>query len=190
MNNNEIKILLAILIIFILILITYIKSPTNLTQNSENSPFVGSQSKFEKIDCSSQTVYSSNDTQCSLICKSPNVYISKNGICVNALVNQSEITENKCSPEKGVLAYIVGDPQFGKSSIFCLSIDVGIQPNDTSKPNIICRNGNIDINYVKSFPEIKNCKCKTDEFLAKFKPTSTIREHAMCIDKKLINLFN
>lgn len=179
-----------ILIIFIFIILKYITSTQNLKLNNENIKLSGNQTKFQKKDCSVQTVYSTNDIQCSLMCLSPNVYISKNGVCVNALVNKSSIIENKCSPEKGVLSYIVGDPQFGKSSILCLSIDIGIQPNDPMKNNIICKDGNIDINYVKSFPNIKNCKCSDDDFPAVIHATSNTRKHVTCLNKKLKNLFN
>lgn len=189
MNNTEIKILLIILIVFIFILIKYILSTQNLESNNEITKLPGTQSKLTKKDCSIQTVYSTNDIQCSLICQSPNVYISKNGICVNALINTSSVVENKCSPEKGVLAYIVGDPQFGKSSILCLSIDIGIQPNDTSKNNIICKNGNIEINYIKSFPDVNNCKCLGDDFPAIISATSTTRKHITCVNNKLKNMF-
>lgn len=190
MINIEIKVLLIALIIFIFVLIRYVSSTSNLNSNNEVTKLPGNQSKFAKKDCSVQTVYSTNDTQCSLICQSPNVYISKNGICVNALVNTSSVIENKCSPENGVLAYVVGDPQFGKSSILCLSIDIGIQPNDPTKSNIMCKNGSIDINYVKSFPEINNCKCAKDDFPAIIHASSTIRKHITCTNKSLEILFS
>lgn len=162
---------------------------SNFSNHKTNIVFPGTQSKITKKDCSIQNVYSTNDLQCSTICQPPNVYISKNGICVNALVNQSEVTENQCSPEKGVLAYIVGDPQFGKTSILCLSIDTGIQPDNPEKENIICADGTISIDYVKSFPDVSNCKCEPNKFPAIIDSTSTIRKHAICINNNLNKLF-
>lgn len=188
MYNTTIKILLLIIIIILFVLIKYILKLSNFTNDPQNIIFPGSQSKIPKKDCSIQNVYSTNDMQCNIICQPPNVYISKNGICVNALVTQSEITQNECSPEKGVLSYIVGDSQFGKTSILCLSIDTGIQPDNPKGQNKICTNGNIDINYIKSFPEISNCECEPNNFPAIIEATSTIRKHATCVNSILNKL--
>ncbi|KAE9525830.1 hypothetical protein AGLY_014056 [Aphis glycines] len=89
-----------------------------------------------KHDCSVEIVYSTNDYQCSRLCRGPGKYFSKNGACVNSIlknVNEAEV-QTGCDPKSGLLAYIVGDAQFGAVRLQCLSVDPGVRPDDMNKP--------------------------------------------------------
>lgn len=145
--------------------------------------FPGSQNSALKHDCDVEVIYSINDRQCSRICKPPGTYVSKNGICVNMLAFNHQAVENECDPEKGVLAYLVGDPQLGRTNLLCLSIDPGIQPDDINDRNIICTNGTVKggINYVKSFPQLKSCTCGEGMILTFISNTSSIRSRGICV---------
>jgi len=143
-----------------------------------------------KVNCDEFTVYSMTDDQCSAICLDDQSFRTKNGVCVNSLIFKSTDIENKCSSKDGLIAYLTGNTQFGKTDSICLSVDPGIRPDDIKEPNIICRNGEIDINYNDAFPVIKNCKCiNKDDILIVVPNTSTIRAHGICVDKEMRSLF-
>lgn len=140
-----------------------------------------------KRNCNSETIYAMDDAQCSNICKSPGVFRVNNGRCVNALALDSENpANNDCNPKQGVLAYLVGDPQLGRTQLICLSVDLGIQPDSSNLPNILCKNGDIDINYLETMPQLSQCKCSDDKILAIIPNNKTIRTHGQCVDKSLL----
>ena len=181
-----------ILIIFVTLLISNVAveqcrdAKKRRSGIDELRSLLSSQTQFIKRDCDLETVYSMDDHQCSVICKTSNAtFRSKNGVCVNSLIFESAGVENECLPKNGVLAFLVGDSMFGKSKMLCLSIDIGIQPDSIKKPNILCKNGSIDIDYVKSFPQLKDCKCDSDKILAIVESTSVIRTHGVCVSKNV-----
>lgn len=181
------------LILMILILIVYLSSQlSDIEMDSKNVLFSGTQSQTMKRDCDKETVYSVEDYQCDVICKHTGIFISKRGVCVNNLAihaDDHEADHNKCDPKKGVLAYLTGNSQFGNTNMICFSIDVGIQPDDVEKSNILCEGGSIDIDYVKSFPQLYNCKCPENNILTTISRTSTIRLHGVCTSSKLEPIF-
>lgn len=150
----------------------------------------GAQDEAMRRDCDLETVYSMDDAQCRNVCKTHGTYRTKNGRCVNVLVFETNSVQNKCSARDGVLAYLVGDPTFGKTKTVCLSVDLGIRPDRSDKENIICKDGTIDIDYVKTFPQLKDCKCKNDKILGLIESTRTIRTHGVCMDNKLLQIMN
>lgn len=147
------------------------------------------QIKSELKDCENEIIYSVSNDQCNRICKHNNFYLSQNGICVNSIMVNSHVEENECNPERGVLAYLLGNSEIGTAKLFCISSDLGIQSNDLSKKNIICDGGEIDINYHKEFPLLRNCKCKNDEFLSIIAATDIIRRHGICIKNEMKPLY-
>lgn len=156
-----------------------------------------------RSNCDVETVYSMTDSHCQQICStyniqdgsSGNIYVSRHGICLNSKTVQRQddtaAKENECNPKNGVLAYVTGDTQFGTLRHYCLSIDIGIQPNDgsTTDGNILCRNGEIDIDYTRAFPQLSNCKCADNEFLAIVPGTSTIRAHGTCVNNSARRIY-
>lgn len=148
-----------------------------------------------RSNCDVETVYSMNDDHCRQVCSTFNIddgtdnntYVSRHGVCLNmkTIQLQSDIaaTANECNPKNGVLAYVTGNTQFGNLRHYCLSIDIGVQPDDGSSTaaNTLCLDGTIDIDYTKSFPQLSNCKCKDDEFVALIPGTSTIRSRGACV---------
>lgn len=162
----------------------------NKNRNGKEPIFNGSQNELLRYDCDVETIYSMDDSMCASLCRPPNIFHAKNGQCVNILTfNHTEAIDN-CNPQYGLVAFIVGDPQLGTAKSFCLSIDLGIQSDTSFNDNKICENGVIDINYLKSFPQIINCTCKDLETQNKFiiPSTNVVREHALCASKNFLDL--
>ncbi|KAE9521747.1 hypothetical protein AGLY_017858 [Aphis glycines] len=139
-----------------------------------------------KHDCSVEIVYSTNDYQCSRLCRGPGKYFSKNGACVNSIlknVNEAKV-QTGCDPKSGLLAYIVGDAQFGAVRLQCLSVDPGVRPDDMNKPNKILFGGTVSINYLEKFPDFTEGKCNNPKHVIVAIPnTSTIRSTGICVPK-------
>ncbi|KAI5630611.1 pif-3 [Venturia canescens] len=166
----------------------FLQSLSSINTKKNNVEFPGSQQEIVKRDCDEEMVYSVDDMQCDKICKGPNLFRVKNGACVNSLAIDIEHPLNVCDPKKGVLAYLLGDPQFGTAKSTCLSIDMGIQPDD-GRNNIMCLNGTIKIDYTKKFPQLEDCHCRSGDKLIIIPSTSTIRAHGICVAKALSNLY-
>lgn len=144
---------------------------------------------YSKRDCDLETIYSINDFQCNLICKPPNLYVSKNGACVNSLILDQHTPENKCDAKNGVIAHLIGDPQLGTAKFYCLSIDSGIQLTDDNFTNLMCKNGKININYITEFPQLKQCSCPQNKSLIIIPSTNTIRQHGVCVANTLLPIY-
>lgn len=142
------------------------------------------QTILQKHNCDVETIYSFTDQQCDAVCSNVGSYVSKHGVCVNVLAFQTSQVENTCDPKRGVLAYLTGNSQFGSVSLRCLTIDDGIQPSDLTKPNIFCTNGTIDIDYLTSYPQLANCKCRDGDVLAMIANTNAVRGHGVCVNEK------
>lgn len=192
-NTNYYSIyFVLILIVFILLLLVDVTKlrKTSDTDDKINQSFetsmLGSQTQTIKRNCDIELVYSMDDNQCNNICfTDKSTFRSKNGVCVNSLVFEMTTVENKCSAKDGVLAFLIGDPMFGRTKMLCLSIDPGIQPDSTSKPNVICQNGSIEIDYVKGFPQLRDCKCWPGDTLAIIEATSVVRQRGVCVAENL-----
>lgn len=146
---------------------------------------MGNQEIFQKVDCNSYKVYSFTDDDCSKQCRDNN-FISMHGVCTK---NSTTIT-NKCDIKNGYLEFLEGDPELGTLNSICLSIDPGIQLNNSDQTNIICEGGEIDIDYTKSFPNVNQCKCSDSKIPILIENTSSVRKHAVCVDKNMIDVFN
>lgn len=157
----------------------------NLNKINYTDQFLGSQENVPKVDCISNNVYSFSNDDCEKQCLGSN-FISLKGICLTENKNISK----KCDSEKGLLEFIEGDAKFGKIKKICLSIDPGIQANDENQKNLICEDGKIDINYNISFPNVKNCVCEEGKIPILIDNTSSIRKHAVCMNKELSPIFN
>lgn len=152
----------------------------------------GPQAELRKRDCDTEIVYSVTDSQCHDVCRQPNVFVSRNGACVNVLAFSAHDESNECDPRRGVLAFLIGDPQFGKTALRCFSVDPGIQPDDPTGKNIICNHGAIDIDYVESFPQAAACRCTTDPArgaLASVANTRVMRAYGVCVSDNMKRLF-
>lgn len=155
-----------------------------------NVQFPGTQSETMKFNCDETVIYSINDDQCNALCSGPNSYRTKNGVCVNDLIFEKTDAQNKCSSKDGLIAYLAGDTQFGKTNSICLSMDLGIRPDNPFESNILCRKGDIDIDYNKAFPTLDNCTCTNpDDILIIIPNTSTTRTHGICVNKNTYDLF-
>jgi hypothetical protein len=150
--------------------------------------FPGNRHEGLRRDCDVETVYVVEDSQCDAFCKQTGTYRERNGVCVNISVFASDSAKNTCDPTKGVLAFLMGDPQFGKTKFLCLSIDQGIQPNDPNEKNDICINGGTQtIDYVLGFPQAENCRCP--DALVNIPATSTVRSRGICVKDKEKHFF-
>lgn len=148
------------------------------------------QSSTLKRDCNAETLYAMTDEQCDLVCQGPSVFRAKHGVCVNVLVFENRTVENKCSAKDGVLAYLIGNSEFGNTQMICMSEDIGVRPDDLDKPNTLCQGGgSIDIDYTKRFPSLADCECGDDKQLALIPATSTVRTRGVCVNKQIARLF-
>jgi hypothetical protein len=151
----------------------------------------GTNSETYKRNCDSETVYAMSDEHCDLSCVGPNIYIEKNGACINVKLFRSEEVTERCDPRQGLLAFLLGDPQFGKTKWFCMSADLGIRPHDPDLPNAICQGKgarmDVGIDYLKyGFPRTDSCSCDGDErerYIVE--ATSAVRSSAICASSSL-----
>lgn len=180
------QILVFGIILLLYLVVSVIHSLPKVTKEEHTNLFPGSQSTSLKHDCDVEVVYSMNDNQCNRICKQQGQYVSKHGICVNILAFNTQEVTNQCDPEKGVLAYLIGDPQMGRTKLFCLSIDQGVQPDDVTKENTICTGGKMmeKINYIRGFPQLKSCQCERGFVLTVLANTSVVRSRGICVPEK------
>lgn len=183
--------LLIVLMCFVVLFILYNIRDFNETDVRAANLVGGSQSEMYKRDCDVETVYSVTDSQCQAVCKQPGIFSSRNGACINVLAFTTDAMLNKCDPKRGVLAYLLGDPQFGNTKMRCYSVDPGIQPDDPHGKNIICNHGSINIDYVKSFPQPADCQCTdpTRSVLAFVTNTKEMRKYGVCVSEKMIPLY-
>lgn len=179
--NKSAFYMLLIIISVLFVAIVLLQNVHNIPKNKRIIDFPGTQSDLVKRDCDVETIYSVDDAQCQALCKEPGAFVSVNGACVNTLAFNQEVIHANCDPHKGVLAYLLGDPQFGNTKLFCLSIDLGVQPDNVNKENTICTGGSIDIDYVQSFPQLAQCKCPDNKVLAVIPSTTTIRSRGVCM---------
>jgi hypothetical protein len=181
---------LTIILILVLILIVmsllYSINPTKATDKNSFDLKL-QQNSIAKRDCNNEIIYALDDVVCDNVCSSNGSFIAQNGFCVNELAAIEIPSINQCDAKLGVLAYYVGDETLGTANFLCLSIDPGIQPNDISQPNLMCKNGTLSggINYLKHFPEMSDCYCmNNDKFLAVIiRGTSIIRDYVVCTNK-------
>lgn len=184
------QIFIIIVLILLILMIFLLKGLSNTDIDKPSVNFPGTQRELLKQNCDIETIYSVEDAQCEMICSQPGIFTSKNGACVNILAFSQDSVDNTCDPKKGVLAYLLGDPQFGRSKLLCLSVDLGVQPDNLAEPNTICDGGEVDINYIDSFPQLSECKCPDGEVLGLIPNTSTIRQRGTCISKSLYDVYN
>lgn len=197
-KEKKMPILLYLLIVLICILLVWVLSvihgtnaTTTTTTNNDDefttAKYKSNPNQMVKRNCNSETIYAMDDEQCSNICRAPGVFRANNGRCVNVLALDSDHpANNDCDPQRGVLAYLVGDPQLGRTQLMCLSADLGIQPDSPNLPNILCKDGNININYLENLPQLNQCTCAEDKVLAIIPNNKTIRTHGQCVDKSLL----
>jgi len=145
---------------------------------------LGNHHELTRIDCNTNIVYSFDDDLCLAVCQTDILYRSQNGMCVNANIQEENSITNECNAEQGLLAYLVGDTQFGDIKTQCISTDLGIRSDNPKLPNRMCGNGGtININYLHSFPQISDCQCSSD--VAVIANTETIRAYAVCANSDL-----
>lgn len=114
-------------------------------------------------DCESVSM---TDAQCATICRGPETYFTRNGACVNSNLKLNDDgsvvkrqNRNTCDPKRGVLAYLVGNSQFGSTEFECLSVDPSVQPDNVQSPNTILVNGTVPIDYLKKIPQFQDGVC-------------------------------
>lgn len=149
----------------------------------------GNQPPLAQYNCDTDIVYSMIDAECRSLCRPPGLYRSHNGVCVNLRTFGQTSAENECDPKRGLLAYTIGDPQFGTVRHLCLSVDPGVQPDTVDKPNTFCTGGTIDINYLRQYPQLSNCTCPDGQIRAIIPSTSVTRPRALCVDAESAPLY-
>lgn len=182
-TRHYLIILVLVIMVFALILLALIKP---LNPESDDIPdFPLYKTKKYRKDCDIVRVFAMDDSTCENVCSGNTPYLAKNGICINStIVNQSETT-NECDSKLGVLAILIGDPQFGSVNSYCVSIDAGVQSSNIHLPNKMCTGGKININYLEKFPQISECECETGLNKVVIPSTNVTREYAVCSKYKL-----
>lgn len=186
-----------ILVIFIITLLIWILTilngqSSNADDNNDGdedfkftAEYKSSPSNALKRNCDAEIIYAMDDNQCLNICRDTGIFQVSNGRCVNVLALDNNNPNNNCDPKRGVLAYLIGDPQLGRTQFKCLSVDLGIQDDSLASDNILCKDGVIKINYLENMPQLKHCKCPSDKILAIIPNNKTIRTHGQCVNKNL-----
>lgn len=178
-------ILLIVILICVLLLILYKINPVQIAADLTNYDILLQQNSQPKLNCNTQIVYALDDVVCNNVCVDNGSFIAQHGFCVNELAAIEIPSINKCEAKDGVLAYYVGDEALGTANFLCLSVDLGIQPDDISKTNLMCANGTISINYLTRFPQISDCKCNSNNIAVLIKGTSETRDYVVCASKNL-----
>jgi hypothetical protein len=188
MINIRYIFVIFILVVLILFVLSIKNIPDDLIgiekKNTKISP-IPHVHPFKK-DCTLEIVYSVEDSQCQNICKQPGTYVSKNNACVNILSYSQDEQKDVCNPKDGVVAYIIGDPEYGDTKLLCLSTDIGIQPDSTTQENRMCQGGGINIDYRQSYPKISDCNCNNDDIKVVVANTSVIRPYVQCSPKSTL----
>lgn len=191
----------------------YRTQDTLTEEENATSPFIPRQYESMamslKRDCDVETIYAFDDEQCRRMCRGNNVssqveYRVYNGQCVSVIGNKpnlpgsngngsngqlDEVLENtiqrKCDPKQGLLGYVIGDGDFGGDpQVMCLSVDLGIRPDDPTLENQLCLNVEKyepSINYTKRSPLLSDCVCPENHFLIIIPNNETIRMRGVCV---------
>lgn len=180
--------LLIVVSIFIFYIVRHIEKIKHIReQDANNFSLEPTDGNKPRINCSvvKKLCFTSND--CNVTCSSASQFECINGYCINRQIISDVDTVNECNPERGVLAFLIGDTQFGRYNTICKSIDLGIAPNNPREDNRMCISGKLStpVNYLSHFPTIDECICNTDTFKYIIPATSSIRKHAVCLNKTL-----
>lgn len=140
----------------------------------------------EKYDCDKTSTLCVSDEDCNMLCvsvnyekftchKSSQLCLRKNTIetydiktpAVDILDDTSVL---KCFPNKGVVAALQADPQFGVSSWTCISLFPHLIDNRGEKLRGVCDgiNSKLKINLKAHYPRIEDCICSNDRTLITF----------------------
>lgn len=140
-----------------------------------------------RIDCEQHVTYCFEDTDCAKLCQNISGSICRNGICLNTNVLNSTQPINECNAKRGVVTFFVGNTALGRYDSLCKSVDLGIAPDNPNETNNMCKNGNININYLESFPSIQNCMCPPFTKSIILPATSIVRQYAHCLPENIAN---
>lgn len=175
-------ILICILFLLLAFVLFVSEFDDALNDDSNKVTFPGVQTMPTTKDCNHEIVYSVDDEECTKICS--DMFVSKGGVCVNVRVYDAKKKLMECSPANGTFGYLVGSPELSTVGVQCQSIDLGVQSDDGDlSKNQICDGGNIDIDYVVSYPTLRQCICKSEQFLAVVPSNSNIRARGFCVDR-------
>lgn len=149
----------------------------------------------KKADCNADNVYCFDNDDCIIKCEYNGFFSCVAGKCVTETIIEKQV-ETLCDATKGLLSFLVGDPQRGVYDEICLSVDPGIAKRNGE--NVLCKvetssDGSdllSSLDYRSKFPAISECVCP-DDTTATFMPgTSTIRPSIACVNSNLYKFFN
>ena len=189
-SKEIIYVLIIVSFFIVFLLIIYINNVKNFVYDYIPDALFHLKSTLEfnkKINCNQKVTYCFSDRQCNQRCSSQST--CSNGICLNLNIFNSVAPTNECDAQRGVLTFFVGNPAIGRYDNLCKSIDPGIANDDITKPNLMCTNGTIDINYLQSFPLITDCNCPENYSLIIIPSTPTVREYSVCVPNEKRHLY-
>lgn len=180
----------ALLIILILL---YIVVNTKTVSTTKDTLKLEDLNKtFLRRNCNAEIVYSMSDEDCLKVCQSrDSPFVSHNGVCLNQTILDSQATDYKCDPMQGVFGYLSGNPQFGTTEVYCLSVDPGIRPDDIDLPNELCHQTCTlqNINYFQKMPNEENITCPNNTILLKLDRIESVRDSFFCVIEKSIDAY-
>lgn len=185
MNNLWV---LIVSLVFVFLLAGFIRYVQSIDYDPEIVPDISTDPNIEagkRVDCSLGVVYCFENNNCSSVCTIASSAVCRNGICLNSNVINTTAPINECDAERGVVTFFAGNVALGRYDYLCRSIDLGIAPDDVSLPNNMCKDGDIDINYLVQFPDIRQCQCPPGTSLVGLPATSQVRQYGQCLDTRL-----
>ena len=149
-----------------------------LNNNIKTKDFINVNKPKQKTkkNCTNNVVYCFDKLNCNNSCSGGD-YQCINGVCKTDTVLISDV-ENNCNANMGILGFLVGNTAFGVYDFKCKSVDDGIAIDN--EVNVMCRGGDIDIDYLKAYPSINDCNCDHPIIIP---ATSVKRRHVECNSK-------
>lgn len=180
--------MLIFILVFIIFLtsLTKIKPMTNSNLQDLINKFNGIDTLESKVDCLTATGYCFVTSDCAgTVCSNQTTFACVNGVCKSQVV-ETENIKNECDPSKGLFGYLVGDVAFGRYTYVCKSLDPGIVNVDGT--NLMCKGGQIEINYVNRLPTKDDCTCPESKII--IPATNEKREHVECVKSSDLWLYS
>lgn len=161
-------------------MLSILKSNKTTNNKKEDEPvladYVENAINPKKINCNETSTMCFANSECQTSCNFGDAMKCVNGLCRNKYIYKTQTEE--CNPKNGYFGYLIGEPAFGRFRQVCKSIDPGIA---TPYGNLMCRGGDISIDYRIGYPSIENCRnCKNPIIIP---ATPVKRAHIECNDK-------
>lgn len=184
--NMTFKLVISIVLLFcVFYFFVLILNSKDISTINQKVVVDGSASQVPRVDCEQHVTYCFEDSDCARLCRNISGSVCRNGICLSTNVLNSTQPINECNAARGVVTFFVGNSALGRYESLCRSVDLGIAPNNPAKPNNMCKDGLININYLQAFPSINDCVCPPNTKRLILPATSIVRQYAQCVPEQI-----